>query len=120
MTSSRAPSSADAKQVEAKVLDYWKDANVQSVSATKEFEFGNGFIWSVTIKDENGKNRPPNYCYACGDNIDRFDSLDELTRFLGRKRSMSSLIYSILDVGGISGMIAILIAITLCLMALFN
>ena len=106
------------QMIEGRVKQYWHDATPESINATKEYHFADGVVWSVVIKDRDN-NPQVNYCYTSRDGIDRYDTLAELTRALGRKRNLMSLMYSVLDVGGIAGIIAIIITITLCIIAVF-
>jgi len=115
----QADSPATKEQVEAVVRAYWDTANVTSVTATQEFEFLDGFLWTVEIRDANDKPKW-NYCYSIGPQIKRYDTLDRLMESIGYNRTLKKLMYSIMESGGISGLLAILIVLTLCIMALIG
>jgi hypothetical protein len=106
------------KRVLQLVRDHWKGANVREIQINDRLmRFFHGSLYVVSIYDANNEEHE-NYVYADGDELRRYDDLRQLGGNIGASSRFTETLYEIFQFVGISGIIAIVITVTICWLVL--
>jgi hypothetical protein len=104
-------------RVVEEVKTYWQAANFQRVEINDQNrDFLRGTLYFVSIFDAGGVEHE-NYVYVKGDKLTRFDNAKELARAVGKNITVSEYLENLFASTGVSGVIAIIITITICFLA---
>ena len=96
------------------VEDHWAAANVRAVQINNRFpEFVRGTLYFVSIYDANNTEHE-NYVYAVGSRLTLFKDINQLAIGVGKTSSAADTLQGIIQFGGISGLIALIITATIC------
>jgi hypothetical protein len=107
------------KAVVERVKERWHDAHVQGVHIASVHDFVRGVLYIVEIKDADG-DLQENYGYVANGRVRVFGDADELALGIGKVSTIGDVLQSVIELGGIAGIIAgviaILITLTCCYM----
>jgi hypothetical protein len=96
------------------VEDHWAGANARTVQINNRFpEFVRGALYFVSIYDANNTEHE-NYVYAVGPRLTLFKDINQLAIGVGKTSSAADTLQGIIQFGGISGVIALIITVTIC------
>ena len=102
------------------VENYWRSANIQKVSIIETIpHFFRGRLYIVEILDANDYAHE-NVVYVTGDELRRYDNLQQLGASAGRDSPLAQFFESSFQIMGIAGIIAMLITVTICYVVLFR
>jgi len=108
------------KRVEQVVKDHWAAAKFREVKITDRVpDVARGTLYIVSIYDENNVEHE-NYVCVVGDKIYRYDDVKHLAPAIGKTNTMADMFASLLDYAGVSGIIALLLTITICYLVAFK
>jgi hypothetical protein len=100
------------------VADHWKGANVQEIQINERLpRFFRGTLYIVSIYDAERREHL-NYVYKQGNDLFRYDSLEQVGTAIGKSPSVAVLLHDFFQFAGISGLVAIIITITICYLAI--
>jgi hypothetical protein len=106
------------KRVLQLVREHWKGGNVRNVQIDDRLmRFFHGSLYVVSVYDANNEEHE-NYVYANGDELRRYDDLRQLGGNIGASSRFTETLQQTFQFVGISGVIAIIITVTICWLVL--